>query len=74
MDSQEIYTILSLNQYTNKYFKGVFACDELLNIREMTHPSLLIVNTDISGNKGLHWICIFIPDSVDGKILYLIHP
>ena len=41
-----------------KSFAGCFARDELQNLSLSSFPIYLIVNTDIRGNRGKHWVSI----------------
>ena len=44
-------------------FAGCFARDELCSLSLCSYPVYLIVNTDIRGNRGIHWITIRISQS-----------
>ena len=45
-----------LNKITN--YIGTFALNELSNLRLSIYPSFLVVNLDLRGNQGTHWIGI----------------
>jgi len=46
----------------NKWFRGVFASDELLGLEHLP-PYGIIVNTDPKSKPGSHWIAIFAESS-----------
>jgi len=54
MNSLELWLVLTKNC---KYFKGIYAADEIFNIKP---PGFIVVNTGKKGNKGKHWIAMFI--------------
>jgi len=51
--------VLKSNKLTQKIFKGVYALDELP--KQVSRPSILVVNTDTSDEKGMHWLGLFVP-------------
>ena len=57
MNSLQISKILNKDYYSNKYFKGVFAFNELPKTVDL--PSSYIFNTDVNSKPGQHWISIF---------------
>lgn len=59
MNAIELEVILSENKYTQKYFSGVYSCDNLPKVVTKL-PSLIICNTDKSNQPGEHWIAIYI--------------
>lgn len=59
MNTSEIAKILNCNEYTNKYFKGVYSLDKIPNFKK--RPALLVINTDLSSEPGEHWVAIFLP-------------
>lgn len=59
MDTREITHILTRDRFTQPYFRGVFACDQLPK-QYLPRPSLLVVNTDPSDKPGQHWVGIYI--------------
>ena len=63
MNGLEISNLLSHNENVVKYFKGIYASDQLKGL-DLDPPYFIIVNTDIARNTGLHWICVFV---LDGK-------
>lgn len=59
MNTIQIWNALSANQYTNKYFKGVFPIDRIPKFIR-SRPALLVVNTDKSNQPGTHWIALYL--------------
>lgn len=59
MNTVQISKVLKSNNLTHKIFKGVYALDELP--KQVSRPSILVVNTDTSNEKGTHWLAIFVP-------------
>ena len=55
LNELEILNIIT--KFKSTKFLGVFACDEIENIR---NEGCLIVNTDPSYQKGTHWISVII--------------
>jgi len=43
------------------YWLGVFARDELPDLRRVKRPSALIINSDPKDKPGQHWLAIFCP-------------
>lgn len=62
MNSKNIFDLLMSNEDVKKQFKGILASDQL-NIFQIERPALYVVNTDTSNNAGIHWVCIYFPDS-----------
>lgn len=62
MYTNQIYVILSCDQVTSKYFRGVFACDKIKNlcIEKSTEKYFIIVNTHSSKSPGQHWLLFFV--------------
>ena len=46
-----------------KSFAGCYARDELMNLSLCSYPIFLIINTDIRGKRGKHWITIRVSHS-----------
>ena len=44
-----------------KYFKGVYAADEIFHIKP---PAFIVVNTDERGERGQHWIAMYIKKGI----------
>ena len=58
MNSQQLDTILRYNQYSKKYFKGVYAANQLPFILD-SYPAAFVVNTDPSDLPGTHWVAFY---------------
>lgn len=58
MNSQQIDSILRYNQYSKRYFKGVYAADQLPLIVD-SYPAAFVVNTDPSHKPGTHWVSFY---------------
>lgn len=64
MNSYQLTLAMLKNQFTKKYFIGVFARDELpLKVK---FPSCFIVNTHNRNQFGEHWLAFFIDQ--DGSV------
>lgn len=59
MNTLELETCLKQNKCTKKYFKGVFAADDL-PLTPLSRKSIIIANTAISSHPGLHWTCFVV--------------
>jgi len=59
MNTLQITKALKYNTATRKLFKGVFALDQIP--KNILKPAILVINTDISAEKGTHWLAIFVP-------------
>src|SRR4051812_32468270 len=57
MDERTIARILTKHPTTSRWFKGVFASDELPEINR--YPAAMVVNLDPSQMPGSHWIALF---------------
>lgn len=58
MNTLELETCLKQNRFTKKFFKGVFAADQLpISPLNSSRKSILVANTAISSHPGLHWTC-----------------
>ena len=55
MNNKQISALLGEHTCTRKVFNGVFSIDTL---PKKFKPGIYIVNTDKSGNPGIHWICL----------------
>lgn len=55
MQAKEIHSLLSENEKTKKYFKGVFPIDKLPR-KIAKFPAILIVNSHGDKTIGEHWI------------------
>ena len=55
MNNRQISALLGEHSCTRRVFKGVFSVDSL---PQKIDPGIYVVNTDKSGNPGIHWICI----------------
>lgn len=76
MDSNQLACGLQfLNcQHDNLFHTEVYAADEIPQL--ITEPSVFIVNTDIRGKPGTHWVCFFIPkiEKIEFFDSYGFHP
>ena len=57
---EKALTTLDIQKFLNrsKNFLGVFASDEIENIRIMNFPAFFVSNLDVSTSPGSHWICV----------------
>ena len=66
MDGEEIQDYMLKDPYIKKYFKGVYARDELhhldVDTPNFTKPYIMVVNTQPSYLGGKHWICMWIDE------------
>ncbi len=69
MNAGEITCFIRKSPLLSTQNLGVFAVDRLPVVRasEMKYPFSLIVNTDMWGNKGKHWIAIYIASPQEGE-------
>lgn len=58
LSTRDILQSLTQDQHAKRYFLGVFPRDKLPQITK--YPSSLIVNTDKQGEKGEHWLEIYV--------------
>lgn len=58
MDSKEIEICLRQNNFSSKFFRGVYSVDKLPT-KKMEKPSSFIINTDNSNGPGIHWVAIW---------------
>ena len=65
MNSREIFACMFNDTYISKHFFGVYAADDGLNC---SRPGLYILNTDVSGNAGRHWLLVFVDEDCNGHI------
>jgi hypothetical protein len=56
MNNIQIENILKNDQFTQKYFIGVFARNNLP--KNFSYPSAFIFNTVVKSGKGMHWLSI----------------
>ena len=62
MNTLQIKTILSRDQFTKKYFLDVFASDYLPD-RIESFPACFICNVDSSAEPGSHWLAFYLPSA-----------
>ena len=71
MDGHRIQHFLSMDPYTNRYFKGIVMQDyeELPEADTISreNPGLYILNTDRRGGKGKHWCAAFLSENAQNK-------
>jgi len=58
MNNYEINQILKSHSRTKSIFLESLPCDKGPN-NEQHYPYALVMNTDFSGGRGIHWIAIF---------------
>jgi hypothetical protein len=58
MNTIEISNILHRNKYTRDYFRGVHSSNTI--VPHNTFPYGIIVNTDKAGERGTHWVAIYV--------------
>jgi len=63
MNTVELKKYLQNNEYTRIYFKGVFACNNVVTLPSIS-KYFIIVNTDKSDEKGEHWIVFFYNNNI----------
>ena len=75
MNSLQIAQLLSTNNVTKPFFKGVFASDKLpsLNKTERLICRVLIANTDDSNGSGVHWVLFGFQSQERVMHTFLIH-
>ena len=61
MEGQTIASILRHDLHAAPIFKGVYSADTLPVLPET--PGAYVVNTDIAGNPGLHWVTFYFPEN-----------
>ena len=61
MKGQDLSSFALKDPFIRKYFKGVYAKDELQVLTaSSSKPQLIIVNTDRLDQPGKHWICLWL--------------
>lgn len=63
LTTEQITCNLSSHLFTQPYFEGVFALDELPTSYLTHRPSLVVCNTAFSHSPGEHWVCFFLGDN-----------
>lgn len=63
MDGLQMATLLSLDPYTSKYFKG-FAWADTAKLPRKDGRELYILNTDKQEGPGEHWCAAFYQDNI----------
>ena len=58
MNSRQLRWILSNDKVTSRTFKGVFALDEIVHIKQKSLPSAYVFNLDPSYKPGSHWVAL----------------
>ena len=66
MDNEKIEKILWSTEIGRKYFLGCFCSSKMPNI--VRYPAAMIVNEDRCGNKGTHWVAMYIKNQ--NSIIY----
>ena len=60
MNSRQLRWILSNDKVTSRTFKGVYALDEIVHIKQKSFPSAYVFNLDPSYKPGSHWVAVYI--------------
>ena len=60
MNSRQLRWILSNDKVTSRTFKGVYALDEIVHIKQKSLPSAYVFNLDPSYKPGSHWVAVYI--------------
>ena len=60
MNSRQLRWILSNDKVTSRTFKGVYALDETVHIKQKSFPSAYVFNLDPSYKPGSHWVAVYI--------------
>ena len=60
MNSRQLRWILSNDKVTSRPFKGVYAFDEIVHIKQKSFPSAYVFNLDPSYKPGVHWVAVYI--------------
>ena len=60
MNSRQLHWILSNDKVTSRTFKGVYALDEIVHIKQKSFPSAYVFNLDPSYKPGSHWVAVYI--------------
>ena len=51
--------ILSNEKVTSRTFKGVYALDEIVYIKQRSFPSAYVFNLDPGHKAGVHWVAVY---------------
>lgn len=72
MNAGEIEDALKKNPQTQKYFKGVFAADQIPwdELNDKSETKCFVFNLDKSTRPGSHWICIILNRSDNRRNVY----
>ena len=60
MNSRQLRWILSNDKVTSRTFKGVYALDEIVHIKQKSFPSAYVFNLDLSYKPNSHWVVVYI--------------
>ena len=60
MNSRQLCWILSNDKVTSRTFKGVYALDEIVHIKQKSFPSAYVFNLDPSYKPGSHRVAVYI--------------
>ena len=67
MNSIELARLMLSDIQISRIFCGIFPRDKFKKVRVSKTPALFIVNTDLSGYPGEHWVAIFIGNNLRGE-------
>lgn len=63
MNTREIEQCLANDEYTKFYFKGVYARDDFIALRQLHSNSMYICNMDTKMMPGSHWVGIYLTEN-----------
>lgn len=59
MNGEQLDDFLKRDPYTRRAYRGVYSSDALPTIN-LAFPAALVINTDVSGGEGEHWVALYI--------------
>ena len=60
MNSKQLRWILFNDKVTSRTFKGIYALEEIVHIKQKSFPSAYVFNLDPSYKPGVHWVAVYI--------------
>lgn len=70
MNTGEIEQALKSNVRTKRFFRGVYAYDEIPKVKRTNEKQFFVFNTDPSSKGGSHWVCAMINKKKGGKNVF----